>query len=119
MPWWSIILFTAISAVIAVCLGFSTPCFPLPALHTLTALPLSVTATTGFQISIKYAIQVLASFIHPGKPMYVAPSSLLRADSDPDLACSQYGHVRELVREQHRLPDPCDAAGCVHFVPVA
>nr|AGA20382.1 oligopeptide transporter 11 [Phanerodontia chrysosporium] len=52
MPWWSVILFTAISAVIAVCLGF-------------------IAATTGFQISIKYAIQVLAAFIHPGKPITV------------------------------------------------
>lgn len=52
MPWWSVILFTAISALIAICLGF-------------------ITATTGFQISIKYAIQVLAAFIHPGKPITV------------------------------------------------
>ncbi|GJE86746.1 OPT oligopeptide transporter [Phanerochaete sordida] len=52
MPWWSVILFTAISAVIAICLGF-------------------IAATTGFQISIKYAIQVLAAFIHPGQPITV------------------------------------------------
>ncbi|KAI0341506.1 OPT oligopeptide transporter [Trametopsis cervina] len=52
MPWWSVLLFTAISAVIAVCLGF-------------------IAATTGFQISIKYAIQILAAFIHPGKPITV------------------------------------------------
>ncbi|KAI0088413.1 OPT oligopeptide transporter [Irpex rosettiformis] len=52
MPWWSILLFTAISAVIAVCLGF-------------------IAATTGFQISIKYTIQILAAFIHPGKPITV------------------------------------------------
>lgn len=31
----------------------------------------TVTATTGFNIQIKYAIQILAAFIHPGKPMYV------------------------------------------------
>ncbi|EKM51095.1 uncharacterized protein PHACADRAFT_263059 [Phanerochaete carnosa HHB-10118-sp] len=52
MPWWSIILFTVISAVIAICLGF-------------------IAATTGFQISITYAIQVLAAFIHPGEPITV------------------------------------------------
>ncbi|THH26497.1 hypothetical protein EUX98_g7691 [Antrodiella citrinella] len=52
LPWWSIILFTVISFFIAVCLGF-------------------ITATTGFQISIKYAIQVMAAFIHPGKPIAV------------------------------------------------
>ncbi|KAI0700193.1 OPT oligopeptide transporter [Cytidiella melzeri] len=52
MPWWSVLLFTAISAVIAVCLGF-------------------IAATTGFQISIRYAIQILAAFIHPGKPITV------------------------------------------------
>lgn len=33
-----------------------------------------VAATTGFQISIKYAIQILAAFVHPGKPMWVAQS---------------------------------------------
>ncbi|TCD68164.1 hypothetical protein EIP91_011442 [Steccherinum ochraceum] len=52
LPWWSVILFTAISAFVAICLGF-------------------ITATTGFQISIKYAIQVLAAFVHPGKPIAV------------------------------------------------
>ncbi|KAK7683103.1 hypothetical protein QCA50_013776 [Cerrena zonata] len=55
LPWWSIILFTSLSCVIALCLGF-------------------ITATTGFNIQIKYAIQILAAFIHPGKPianMYV------------------------------------------------
>jgi len=52
LPWWSIMLFTAISCVIAVCLGF-------------------IAATTGFQISIKYAMQILAAFIHPGNPIAV------------------------------------------------
>ncbi|KAI0070550.1 OPT oligopeptide transporter [Panus rudis PR-1116 ss-1] len=52
LPWWSIILFTVISFIVAVCLGF-------------------ITATTGFNISIKYAIQVMAAFIHPGKPISV------------------------------------------------
>ena len=31
----------------------------------------TVCATTGLQISIKYAIQILAAFIHPGNPMWV------------------------------------------------
>ncbi|CAL1709266.1 unnamed protein product [Somion occarium] len=55
LPWWSVILFTVLSFVIAICLGF-------------------ISATTGFTLSIKYAIQILAAFIHPGQPianMYV------------------------------------------------
>ncbi|KAI0945261.1 hypothetical protein AcW1_001521 [Taiwanofungus camphoratus] len=52
LPWWSILLFTVISFFIAVCLGF-------------------IMATTGFSISIKYAIQILAAFIHPGNPIAV------------------------------------------------
>ncbi|KAJ7086088.1 OPT oligopeptide transporter [Mycena belliarum] len=47
MPAWSIIYFTLFSAIISVVLGF-------------------ITATTGFNISIKYAIQIMAAFIHPG-----------------------------------------------------
>ncbi|KAJ7796192.1 OPT superfamily oligopeptide transporter [Mycena olivaceomarginata] len=47
MPAWSIIFFTVFSAIISVFLGF-------------------ITATTGFNISIKYAIQIMAAFIHPG-----------------------------------------------------
>ncbi|KAA1476039.1 OPT oligopeptide transporter [Dentipellis sp. KUC8613] len=55
IPWWSILLFTAISAFIAICLGF-------------------ISATTGFNLGVKYAIQVIAAFVHPGQPitnMYV------------------------------------------------
>lgn len=52
MPAWSIIIFTLMSAFFSIFLGF-------------------ITATTGFNISIKYAIQVIASFIHPGQPMCV------------------------------------------------
>ncbi|EIN12728.1 OPT oligopeptide transporter [Punctularia strigosozonata HHB-11173 SS5] len=52
MPWWSIILFTAISVVLAVAIGF-------------------INATTGFTLSIKYIIQVVAAFIHPGQPITV------------------------------------------------
>ncbi|KAK7435512.1 hypothetical protein VKT23_019634 [Stygiomarasmius scandens] len=50
IPGWSVVLFTAFAFVISVFLGF-------------------VTATTGFNISIKYAVQIIASFIHPGQPM--------------------------------------------------
>ncbi|CCM00442.1 uncharacterized protein FIBRA_02474 [Fibroporia radiculosa] len=52
IPWWSIILFTVISFFLAICLGF-------------------IMATTGFSISVKYAIQILAAFIHPGNPVAV------------------------------------------------
>ncbi|PCH45026.1 OPT oligopeptide transporter [Wolfiporia cocos MD-104 SS10] len=52
LPWWSIILFTVISFFLAICLGF-------------------IMATTGFSLSIKYAIQILAAFVHPGKPVAV------------------------------------------------
>ncbi|CDO73896.1 hypothetical protein BN946_scf185016.g53 [Trametes cinnabarina] len=52
LPAWSIILFTTISCFIAVCIGF-------------------IAATTGFQIQIKYAMNILAAFVHPGKPVAV------------------------------------------------
>ncbi|KAF8524054.1 OPT oligopeptide transporter [Hysterangium stoloniferum] len=52
MPWWSVLLFTALSAFLAVFLGF-------------------ITATTGFNIAVKGAVQILAAFIHPGKPITV------------------------------------------------
>ncbi|KAI0305716.1 OPT oligopeptide transporter [Multifurca ochricompacta] len=52
MPWWSVILFTALSALISVFLGF-------------------ITATTGFNISIKDAMQILAAFIHRGQAIPV------------------------------------------------
>lgn len=31
-----------------------------------------VTATTGFSITVKGAIQIIAAFIHAGNPMYVS-----------------------------------------------
>lgn len=31
----------------------------------------AVAATTGFQIQIKFAMNILAAFVHPGKPVYV------------------------------------------------
>lgn len=52
IPWWSVILFTAISFFLAIVLGF-------------------IMATTGFSLSIKYAIQILAAFVHPGNPVAV------------------------------------------------
>ncbi|KAJ7021594.1 OPT oligopeptide transporter [Mycena alexandri] len=57
MPAWSIIYFTFFSAIISVVLGF-------------------ITATTGFNISIKYAIQIMAAFIHPGQPIPVMYANL-------------------------------------------
>ncbi|KAJ7678482.1 OPT oligopeptide transporter [Mycena rosella] len=57
MPAWSIIYFTVFSALISVVLGF-------------------ISATTGFSISIKYAIQIMAAFIHPGQPIPVMYANL-------------------------------------------
>ncbi|KAJ7284604.1 OPT oligopeptide transporter protein-domain-containing protein [Mycena rebaudengoi] len=57
MPAWSIIFFTFFSALISVILGF-------------------ITATTGFNISIKYAIQIMGAFIHPGQPIPVMYANL-------------------------------------------
>ncbi|KAH9478604.1 Oligopeptide transporter 1 [Psilocybe cubensis] len=57
IPAWSIILFTILSWFVAIVLGF-------------------ITATTGFSISIKYAIQIIAAFLHPGKPIPVMYANL-------------------------------------------
>ncbi|KAI0321162.1 OPT oligopeptide transporter [Amylostereum chailletii] len=57
MPAWSIILFTVISAFLAMILGF-------------------IASTTGFQLSVKYAIQVIAAFIHRGQPIPVMYANL-------------------------------------------
>ena len=67
MPWWSVILFTSLSAFFAVFLGFSKS--PRKFHGILFTVASVVTATTGFNISVKGAIQVLAAFVHPGKPM--------------------------------------------------
>lgn len=70
MPWWSVLLFTALSAFFAVFLGFSESASSLRSLYFLITVDIwIVTATTGFNISVKGAIQILAAFIHPGKPM--------------------------------------------------
>ncbi|KAI0266794.1 OPT oligopeptide transporter [Gloeopeniophorella convolvens] len=57
MPWWSVILFTALSAFISIFLGF-------------------MTATTGFNISTQYAMQILAAFIHKGQAIPVMYANL-------------------------------------------
>ncbi|KDR80229.1 hypothetical protein GALMADRAFT_1186070 [Galerina marginata CBS 339.88] len=57
IPAWSIIFFTVLSCFIAVVLGF-------------------ITATTGFSISVRYAIQIIAAFLHPGKPIPVMYANL-------------------------------------------
>ncbi|KAF8156006.1 OPT oligopeptide transporter [Crassisporium funariophilum] len=57
IPAWSIIFFTILSCFIAIVLGF-------------------ITATTGFNISVKYAIQIIAAFLHPGQPIPVMYANL-------------------------------------------
>ncbi|KII95301.1 hypothetical protein PLICRDRAFT_34142 [Plicaturopsis crispa FD-325 SS-3] len=57
MPAWGILVFTLFSSLISVVLGF-------------------ISATTGFQISTKYAVQIIAAFIHPGQPIPVMYANL-------------------------------------------
>ncbi|KAJ3784083.1 OPT oligopeptide transporter [Lentinula aff. detonsa] len=57
IPAWSIIFFTIFAFIMSVVLGF-------------------ITATTGFNISIKYAVQIIAAFIHPGQPIPVMYAGL-------------------------------------------
>jgi len=57
MPWWSTLVFTAMSAFFAVFLGF-------------------IAATTGFQIAIKGAIQIISAFVHAGNPISVMYANL-------------------------------------------
>ncbi|KAM5530628.1 hypothetical protein V8D89_015697 [Ganoderma adspersum] len=52
LPAWSVILFTIISGFIAICIGF-------------------IAATTGFSIQIKYVMNILSAFVHPGQPVAV------------------------------------------------
>ncbi|KAF4602800.1 hypothetical protein EYR40_006017 [Pleurotus pulmonarius] len=54
---WSILIFTVFSILMAIILGF-------------------ITATTGFSISVKYVVQIMAAFIHPGQPIPVMYSNL-------------------------------------------
>ncbi|PBK64499.1 OPT oligopeptide transporter [Armillaria solidipes] len=57
IPAWSVIFFTVFSFFMATLLGF-------------------ITATTGFNISLKYAVQIIAAFIHPGEPITVMYANL-------------------------------------------
>ncbi|KAF8182028.1 OPT oligopeptide transporter [Pholiota molesta] len=57
IPAWSVIFFTILSTLIAIVLGF-------------------ITATTGFSISTKYAIQIIAAYLHPGQPIPVMYANL-------------------------------------------
>ncbi|KAG9219680.1 hypothetical protein CCMSSC00406_0005998 [Pleurotus cornucopiae] len=57
MPAWSILIFTVFSILMAIILGF-------------------ISATTGFSISVKYVVQIMAAFIHPGQPIPVMYSNL-------------------------------------------
>ncbi|KAI0746554.1 OPT oligopeptide transporter [Daedaleopsis nitida] len=52
LPWWSVILFTFLSAIISIFIGF-------------------ISATTGFNIQIKHIMRILSAFVHPGKPIAV------------------------------------------------
>ncbi|KAK0227893.1 OPT oligopeptide transporter protein-domain-containing protein [Armillaria fumosa] len=52
IPAWSVIFFTVFSFFMATLLGF-------------------ITATTGFNISLKYVVDIIAAFIHPGEPFTV------------------------------------------------
>ncbi|KAH8822770.1 OPT oligopeptide transporter protein-domain-containing protein [Flagelloscypha sp. PMI_526] len=57
IPAWSIIFLVVFSFVVSVILGF-------------------ISSTTGFNISIKYAVQMMAGFIHPGQPIPVMYANL-------------------------------------------
>ncbi|KAF8491247.1 OPT oligopeptide transporter [Gautieria morchelliformis] len=81
MPWWSVLLFTALSAFFAVFLGF-------------------ITATTGFNISVKGAVQILAAFVHPGQPITVMYASMFGNSTSfqtlymlQDLKLGQYNKI--------------------------
>ncbi|KAJ3901475.1 OPT oligopeptide transporter [Lentinula edodes] len=57
IPAWSIIFFTVFAFIMSVILGF-------------------IAATTGFNISIQYAVQIIAAFLHPGQPIPVMYANL-------------------------------------------
>ncbi|TRM65022.1 OPT oligopeptide transporter protein-domain-containing protein [Schizophyllum amplum] len=80
-PGWSILVFSIISAFIAVFLGF-------------------INATTGMSVSVKFALQILAAFIHPGEPISVMYANLYGNSSATqtlymlqDLKLAQYTKV--------------------------
>ncbi|ORY26993.1 OPT oligopeptide transporter protein-domain-containing protein [Naematelia encephala] len=81
IPAWSVLLFSVIGYFFAVVIGF-------------------LQATTGFQTSVNGIIQIIAAFIHPGKPIanmyaslygYYAPMQTLYMLSDQKLG--QYAKV--------------------------
>ncbi|KZT33595.1 OPT superfamily oligopeptide transporter [Sistotremastrum suecicum HHB10207 ss-3] len=81
MPWWSALLFTALSAFFAIFLGF-------------------ITATTGFSITVKGAIQIIAAFIHAGNPITVMYANLFGNSTSfqtlymlQDLKLGQYNKI--------------------------
>ncbi|KAF8919170.1 OPT oligopeptide transporter protein-domain-containing protein [Mucidula mucida] len=57
IPAWSVILFTVMAAFFALIIGF-------------------ISATTGLSLAIKYAVQIIAAFIHPGQPITVMYANL-------------------------------------------
>ncbi|OSX63333.1 hypothetical protein POSPLADRAFT_1045686 [Postia placenta MAD-698-R-SB12] len=79
IPWWSVILFTAISFFLAIVLGF-------------------IMATTGFSLSIKYAIQILAAFVHPGNPVYHGLPDIVHAAR----SCVVIGFAAQWWARKHR-----------------
>ncbi|KAF4600327.1 hypothetical protein EYR38_004952 [Pleurotus pulmonarius] len=62
MPAWSILIFTVFSILMAIILGF---------IHGWCAY-----FRLGFSISVKYVVQIMAAFIHPGQPIPVMYSNL-------------------------------------------
>ncbi|KAH7106538.1 OPT superfamily oligopeptide transporter [Auriculariales sp. MPI-PUGE-AT-0066] len=62
MPGWSIVVFTMLAAFLSIFLGF-------------------INATTGMSITIRYGVQILAAFIHPGQPITVMYANLYGSSS--------------------------------------
>ncbi|KAI5824670.1 OPT superfamily oligopeptide transporter [Schizophyllum commune Tattone D] len=80
-PAWSILVFSILSGIIAIFLGF-------------------INATTGMTIQVKFALQILAAFIHPGEPISVMYANLYGNSSATqtlymlqDLKLAQYTKV--------------------------
>ncbi|KAF5371806.1 hypothetical protein D9758_003457 [Tetrapyrgos nigripes] len=85
IPWWSVIFFTgpysflSASVVISSIQHLRLTCllYAMVVFAFIISIFLGfVTATTGFNLSIKYAVQIIASFIHPGRPITVMYASL-------------------------------------------
>ncbi|KAL1746910.1 OPT oligopeptide transporter protein-domain-containing protein [Schizophyllum fasciatum] len=80
-PAWSILVFSILSGIIAIFLGF-------------------INATTGMTIQVKFALQILAAFVHPGEPISVMYANLYGNSSATqtlymlqDLKLAQYTKV--------------------------